>query len=312
MIIYLTGGLGFIGSNLIRQLNKLGTDRIIIIDRFDDPEKWKNIKDLKFLDIVDPSREDYIKFDTADYLIHLGAVTNTKSENIDDIWHNNVVFSKNILGKALTVNCKGICFASSASIYGNTDNFVDTQSYDKLITYPETLNPYAWSKKQVEYWISKNKFEDKILTFRFFNVWGKNEGHKEKLGMASPIHTFTKKILNNEPIHIYTEKDKKMARDFIYVKDVVNSMIFGIEKGIKGTYNLGSGTALEWPELISKMCSVLGKDAEVIIEDIPEKLKNGYQYYTKADMIKFNLKFSLFFNAFEDSYKDYLNDQNLL
>lgn len=290
--ILITGGAGFIGSELIRILNQNGIDNITILEKQDWPKKWKNLVNLKYKEII---RDTYgIKYD---YGILLGAHSNTTLEpNIENFNNNSKI--NNILCQS-----KINIFASSASIYGNSNNFEESN-----INNQKPINFYAYTKLEAEKLITKSFPSSYIL--RFFNVFGANEGHKID---PSPIHKWLKQDISvDNPIKLFA--NIKSKRDFIYVGEICNiilNLIYGENKPEFGIYNAGSGESRSWENVAETILKIRGLDKNLIqYIDMPDNLKPGYQYNTKADITKLSTFYTHKYN-FESAVHETFNKMQI-
>lgn len=263
-----TGGSGFIGSNLIRYMNKNDPHvDIYIADYMTNGHQYKNIVDLKWLDILDPDRlEEYLP--DMDYVFHLGAVSSTTEWNGELLMRRNYRYTVDLIENCFEMRIP-IQYASSASVYGNSG---------------KPLNLYAFFKTLVDDWVGDLLNSDVVESpmcvqgFRFFNVYGPGEDHKGD--MASPYHKFTQQAMNNGVIEIFEGSDK-IYRDFIHVDDVCRIMYNMIGKK-SGIYDVGTGNPKSFAEVAVDIAKKY--NAKVKIIPFPEHLKGHYQTNTKADM----------------------------
>lgn len=323
-IVLITGGAGFIGSNLVRKLNSVGISNIIIIDNFHNcrDNKWKNLIGLNYIHLhdinTDGTKSDLYKnrllddiMDDVEVVIHLGALNNTSEHDFGKFFNLNIQFSRNILCSAIqSKSCNKFIYASSASTYGNRELFDDTQPIESLIP----TNAYGMSKQIVDQNIfstilgKSNLIKDKkfdVVGLKFSNVFGVGEQHK--IGYSSFPHkvltTLYKPTMlgltgGKIPIDIFKEKDVLMSRDFVYIDDVIDRMMLLIDGDIKQNtiYNIGSGYSIEWDNLYTKLHNEFIKqytipaNVSVFINHIPipREIKAGYQYHTEMNMSKFD------------------------
>jgi ADP-L-glycero-D-manno-heptose 6-epimerase len=233
-MIVVTGGAGFIGSNLIKRLNELGNEDILIVDDIDE-KNWKNIKNLEFNDIrpIDEFYRNYITYLKGSSIIfHLGAITDTSCTNWGRIQLNNIIHSKWLMEYAVATGIKFI-YASSASVYGN-----------KMNGEEDPLTMYALSKKLFDDYVKKRGYIDKALGLRFFNVFGMNEFHKDKM------MSYISQCYLNHNIALY---DVESKRDWIYIERVIDYIIDWWEKGIIGIHDVGSMNQLSFKEIAELM-----------------------------------------------------------
>lgn len=314
-MIILTGGAGFIGSCLLKKLNSEGIDDIIVVDSLGETNKWKNLNGKKFIRYVEKNDflvniKSFLKsFEgKIDAIFHMGACSRTTEKNVDYLLFNNFDYSIALAGLAHENGIRFI-YASSAATYGNGTNGYNDTIFDGL----EPMNPYGFSKHQFDLWVLKNGFADEFTGLKFFNVYGPNEYHKDT--MASMVFKSFNKLMETGKIKLFKSgipeyKDGEQMRDFIYVKDVVDVMwqIY-LNNKINGIMNLGTGQARTWNDLAKAVFKAAGKDTNIEYIDMPDELKNQYQYFTQADMQSFRKVFPDFsFTSIEDGVYDYLKN----
>lgn len=322
-MIIVTGGSGFIGSALIWRLNQLGREDIIVVDEFGENEKWKNLVSLKYADAFDKDdfghmvSSDFLKNFEIETIYHLGACSSTTEKNFDYLLKNNYEYSKFLCEKALDNNVRFI-YASSAATYGDGANgYNDDES--KLETL-RPLNAYGYSKHIFDLWAKKSKVLDKIVGLKYFNVFGPNEYHKED--MRSVVNKCFAQIKENGKARLFKSanpdfKDGEQKRDFLYVKDAVDmTLYFGDNKIVSGIYNIGTGNANSFNELVSPIFKSLGLKNNIEYFDMPEVLKEKYQYFTQADMRKlrstgYTNEITKVEDAVSDYISNYLNTKNV-
>jgi len=290
--IVVTGGAGFIGTNLVRALNELGEDRIIIVDHLgDNPVKWKNLLSVKFLDYID--RDDFIlyiqrgHFTEVEAIFHLGACSDTTVKDLDYLYRTNFHYAKQLALFALENNIRFI-YASSAATYG--DGSLGFSDDHDLIPQLKPLNPYGFSKQLFDFWAYTNGFLDKIVGLKYFNVFGEYEFHKGE--MRSVALKAYEQIKQTGKVRLFKSyhpdyPDGGQLRDFIYVKDAVSATLFFLERpDINGIFNVGTGKAKSFKSLVLAIFSALNLSPQIEYIDMPEKLRGQYQYFTQADITK--------------------------
>ena len=295
-MIIVTGGAGFIGSNLVKELNEKGIKEILIVDNLENSEKHKNLNKLEFLDFID--KQDFIenlsKFQDLDIeiIFHQGACSNTMEYNGRYMMKNNYDYSKQLLHFAIDNKIRFI-YASSASVYGTGKNgFREIKECE----YP--LNIYAFSKFLFDQYVRRiiDNAEVQIVGLRYFNVYGPQENHKGK--MASVIFHFHNQILQEGKIKLF-EGSENFKRDFIYVKDVVNVNMFFLENpDKKGIFNCGTGKARSFLDIAKIMQQLYDIDTKIEFIPFPKQLKGKYQTFTEADLT--NLKKVGYQNSFTE------------
>ena len=278
-MIVITGGAGFIGANLIKEINKRN-DKIIIVDNIS--KNKKNLKKLKFKNYYD--KYDFLKkIDNKkikhkiDAIIHLGACTNTTENNWDYLKFNNILYTKKMYEFSLKNNCQFI-YASSASIYGNKSGNTLLNNFNH-----EPLNLYAKSKLEIDKYFFKVS-KKKVIGLRFFNVYGNYEDHKKD--MSSPINKFTNQLNEKGYLNLFDfRKKKEPLRDFIYVNDAIKMLNFLWIKKRPGLYNIGTGKPHTFVNVAEILIKKLGYGKINYIK-FPNILRNKYQYFTKANISK--------------------------
>jgi len=290
-MLVLTGGAGFIGSCLLKKLNDCGVSDIIVVDNLASTEKWKNLVGKKFEMYL--QKQEFLmlmsqgKLDRIDAVIHLGACSSTTEKNADYLMANNLNYTKALAAWCLK-NGKKMWYASSAATYG--DGSLGYSDDDSLTRKLRPLNMYGYSKQLFDEWLIKNKCQDKLTGFRFFNVFGPNEYHKDS--MRSMILKAFPRARDEKKISLFASdrpdyKDGEQKRDFVYVKDVVEViMYFYKHPEVGGIYNIGTGKAQSWNEVARAMFKALKCEGEIEYVEMPEILKGKYQYFTEADLKK--------------------------
>lgn len=314
-MIIVTGGAGFIGSCFIWRLNQAGEKEIIVVDRAGADREWGNLQNKTISDYL--SKEDFISqikkgsFPTyVKTIFHIGACTSTLEQDENYLYQNNTEYSKILAKWALEHNIP-FYYASSAATYG--DGSLGYDDHDELIPKLKPLNPYGKSKQLFDLWLYENQLINKVVGFKYFNVFGPNEYHKGE--MRSMVIKGYQQIKETRKIRLFKSyrsdyQDGEQKRDFIYVKDVIEIMYwFYQNKHIKGIYNLGTGQARTWNDLAKALFSVLNLEPNIEYIEMPEFLKDKYQYFTQADLKKLRgtgLNFQ--FTSLEDAVADYVKN----
>jgi ADP-L-glycero-D-manno-heptose 6-epimerase len=287
--IILTGGAGFIGSCILRTLNDIGINDAIVVDNIASTEKWRNLANKKYSEYIhkDCLFEQIESLKNITHVIHIGACSATTERNFDYLYANNVAYTKRLWNFCAEQNISFI-YASSAATYGaGEQGFSDENSLENLMP----LNGYGYSKHLVDIWVElQTKFPKQYVGLKFFNVYGPNEYHKGT--MASVIYHGFKQIRDSGKIKLFKSykpdyADGGQLRDFVYVKDVCDVVKFFIEHPEKnGLYNVGSGKAESFETLGKSIFKALNMPENIEYIEMPEYLRNKYQYYTEAAMSK--------------------------
>lgn len=319
-MILVTGGAGFIGSALIYELNQRGYQDIFIVDRLQESEKWQNLVGLKYREYF--LADDFFHvgfidemFENLEAIFHLGACSSTTEKNMDFLYSNNVDFSKNLFLLAADHDIP-IIYASSAATYGSGE-----QGYSDSHQTIESLRPlnrYGLSKHLVDRWVLSNDHRpSRWYGLKFFNVFGPGEFHKDD--MRSLVHKAYGQIKERGRVELFMSHkegigDGQQARDFIYVKDCARAMveILKNEEMESGIYNMGTGVARTFKDLVSATFKAMGQSENIDFIPMPENIRHQYQYYTCAHMEKFHqamggqFQFSELEKAVEDYIVNYL------
>lgn len=314
-MIIVTGGAGFIGSAIVWRLNTLGNNNVIIVDELGTTDKWKNLVGLKFQEFI--HKDDFISAvveDTVEFpieaIIHMGANSSTTEKDADNLMSNNYLYTQELAKYSLSKKIRFI-YASSAATYGDGSlGFVDDES--KLETL-RPLNMYGYSKQLFDLWAKKNKVLDKIAGVKFFNVYGPNEYHKGD--MRSVVHKAFEQVRDTGKVRLFKSlhpkyKDGEQMRDFVYVKDAVDMTLYFLEHPDKnGIFNVGAGKARTWNDLVTALFHAVGKSVNIEYIDLPENLREKYQYFTEANLSKIkSAGYSEPTISLEDGVSDYVKN----
>ncbi|MCP3661085.1 MAG: ADP-glyceromanno-heptose 6-epimerase [Gammaproteobacteria bacterium] len=277
-LIIVTGGAGFIGSNIIRGLNDLGEDNIIVVDNFTNTDKFKNLNGLKIADCI--QKEDFLEklttYKGAKAIFHMGACSSTTETNGTYLIKNNYEYSKILVDFSIKNKIKFI-YASSASVYGNGDN-----GFDEKRENENPLNGYSFTKFAFDNYVRKINTETQIVGLRYFNVYGYQENHKGD--QSSVILKFFKQFNENENITIF-KGSENIHRDFIFIEDVVKVTLFFYKKNNAGIFNCGTGNTRTFADM-AHIFKNLEPRTKIVEIPFPKHLKGKYQYYTKANISK--------------------------
>jgi ADP-L-glycero-D-manno-heptose 6-epimerase len=288
-MIIVTGGAGFIGSAVIWELNELGREDILVVDRLGASDKWKNLVNRRYLDYMHKTLFlDKLlngEIDNIEAIIHMGACSSTTERDADYLMENNFHYSRRLAQYAVYRNIRFIN-ASSAATYGDgSRGFSDHPDFlDRLAP----LNMYGYSKHLFDVWARRNRVLDRLVSLKFFNVFGPNEYHKED--MRSVVVKAFAQVREQGVIRLFKSyrddyEDGGQKRDFVYVKDCAGIIGRLLENpAVNGIYNVGTGRARTWNDLALAVFSAMDISPRIEYIDMPEMLRDRYQYFTEAEM----------------------------
>ncbi|MGP1833825.1 ADP-glyceromanno-heptose 6-epimerase [Shewanella frigidimarina] len=307
-MIVVTGAAGFIGSNLVKQLNAMGRNDIIAVDDLTDGTQMFNLADCEIADYLD--KDDFIKqikagdFDNKlEVIFHQGACSSTTEWDGKFMMANNYEYSKTLLHYSQANNCQFI-YASSASVYGGSEKFIEQRELEK------PLNVYAYSKFLFDQYVRQQKLTGQVAGLRYFNVYGPREQHKG--GMASVAFHFNNQINANGVCRLFEGVDGyengQQLRDFVFVEDVVKVNLWLWQNpSVSGIYNCGTGQAQSFNDVANAVISYHGK-GHIEYIPFPDKLKGAYQSYTQADLTQLRAAgYQAEFKTVEQAVPEYLD-----
>ena len=311
-MIVITGGAGFIGSNLINELMRKNTYEIVSVDQ--NNEKNKNyFLNNNFKKILPVNLKKFLKNDNKKIIaiIHLGAITSTTERNVNLIIKNNLELSI-FLWSWCQKNNKRLIYASSAATYGDGSYFFNDREDDEYLSNLLPLNLYGWSKHIFDRHIYNKKEQPRqIVGLKFFNVYGPNENHKANMrSIVLKIYQTISKgmVVNLFKSHNKDYKNGEQLRDFIYVKDVVSIIEWFINNPkSNGLFNVGTGIPRSFNDIAKAVFANSNKREKIEYIDTPKKIRSQYQYFTKANIKKLrDLGYKKDFFSLEDGIKDYI------
>jgi ADP-L-glycero-D-manno-heptose 6-epimerase len=289
--LLVTGGAGFIGGNLVRALNGRGCRNIAVVDHCDHPAKRRNLEGLQFEDYFDKTvfralvRENRApKFSG---VFHLGACSSTAESDGAYLKDNNFRYTRELCEWSLRAGARFV-YASSAATYG--DGSFGYCDDDAATPSLRPLNLYGWSKQWFDLWALRTGAAQCIAGVKFFNVYGPGEDHKGD--MRSVVAKSHQIILQDRAISLFKShrseyRDGEQTRDFVYVDDAVAVALFlGDRPEISGLFNCGTGKARTWIDLAHSLFAAAGIPPSITFIDMPEYIRDKYQYHTQADMHK--------------------------
>jgi ADP-L-glycero-D-manno-heptose 6-epimerase len=288
--VLVTGGAGFIGSALVWALNLRGCDSVVVVDFLGQTDKWRHLRPLRFEDYVEADDlADQLCNDRLgkfDLVLHMGACSSTTETDAAYLVRNNYQYTKDLAEYSLKSGARFV-YASSAATYGDgSAGMSDSAELEYLHTL-RPLNMYGYSKHLFDVHAAHNGWLDKMAGLKYFNVYGPNEDHKGD--MRSLVHKAYGQVVETGRIRLFhSHRDEyghgEQQRDFLYVKDAVDMTLHVAAGGHNGLYNIGSGRAATWNSLANAVFAALGKDPKIEYFDMPEELREKYQYFTQADI----------------------------
>ena len=316
----ITGGAGFIGSNIAAAIEARGLGKVVVCDRLGNEEKWRNIAKLDLFNFIQP--EELLEYLGCNEfgikgVIHMGAISSTTETDADLIFNNNFRLSLN-LWKWSASHFVPFIYASSAATYGDgSQGFIDDQARSALAKL-RPLNPYGWSKHLFDRRIRRMSEDEEIpppqwAGLKFFNVYGPNEYHKDSMqSVASKVFNdaIAGKTATLFKSHHPAYDDGGQLRDFIWVDDCINVVMWLLENPqISGLFNCGTGKARSFLDLVNAVYSAMGKQADINFVETPLEIRDKYQYFTQANMNKLSAAgFDQPFTSLEDGVGAYVRD----
>ena len=289
--VLVTGGAGFIGSALVWALNKRGCSNVVIADFASPAERRHNLRALQFCDYLDPyaalERLSSGSLAPCDFIFHLGACSSTTETDVNYLHRNNYEYSKTLAEYALQAGARFV-YASSAATYGAGLDMDDTDPRGLASLRP--LNPYGQSKHLMDLHAWRQGWLDRVIGLKYFNVFGPNEDHKGD--MRSVVLKSFAQVKETGAIRLFKSYrpdygDGEQKRDFLYVKDAVQMTLYlAANRAANGIFNIGSGVAHTWNELARAVFAALGREPRIEYIEMPEAIRDKYQYFTRADIRK--------------------------
>jgi len=328
-MIIVTGGAGFIGSALIAALNSRRINNIFVVDELTGDEvknipkekqnsigeKWKNLQNLSFTDYA--HKDDFLEkvvekrlIPPVEAVLHMGACSSTTETNAAYLKTNNYEYTRVLAQWATEADVRFI-YASSAATYGDgSESFSDDEEKIDML---KPLNLYGYSKQLFDLWAKDTGLLKKSVGLKYFNVFGPNEYHKGN--MRSFILKAFEQIKATGRVGLFKSHnpqytDGEYVRDFIYVKDAVDMTLFFLDNPeICGLFNIGTGRARSWNDLVKATFAAMGKEPNIDYIEMPDSIRNQYQYFTQAEMSKLrNAGYAQKTIPLEDAIKDYVQN----
>jgi ADP-L-glycero-D-manno-heptose 6-epimerase len=319
-MIVVTGGAGFIGSNLLAGLEARGADPVVVCDVLGKEEKWRNIAKREIEDIVPPDAlAGWLETNASrvHMVFHLGAISSTTERDADAIVANNFRLTSDLWDWCARHGIRFV-YASSAAVYGGGeagfDDALDAQALARL----RPLNPYGWSKllsdrRTARLAAHRGHHPEQWAGLRFFNVYGPNEYHKG--GQQSVVPQFHRQIVETGTARLFRSHhpdyaDGGQLRDFVHVDDCVAVMLWLYDNpSVSGLFNLGTGEARSFADLARALFAALGRPADIDFVDTPPHIRQHYQYFTQAKMERLRAAgYDRPFTGLEDGVRDYVQN----
>jgi ADP-L-glycero-D-manno-heptose 6-epimerase len=317
-MIVVTGGAGFIGSVFVAKLNEEGQDDIVVVDELGTAEKWRNLVKRRYADYIhkDAFLEmvagDRVPFPVESF-VHMGACSSTTERDADYLMENNFHYTCRLADWALAHGVRFI-YASSAATYGDgAQGFSDGEETIRAL---RPINMYGYSKQLFDLRVLRNGVQDKVAGVKFFNVFGPNEYHKGD--MTSVVFKAFQQIRETGKVRLFKSYrpeygDGGQMRDFVYVKDCVEVLWWFLNHGeVNGIFNLGTGKARTWNDLIRAVFAAMNLPPRIDYIEMPETIRGQYQYFTEAKMEKLGAAgCPVAFRPLEEAVRDYVKNHLL-
>ncbi|MGB0920873.1 MAG: ADP-glyceromanno-heptose 6-epimerase [Alphaproteobacteria bacterium] len=320
-MIIVTGGAGFIGSNIVAELNAAGRGDVTVVDWFGTDDKWKNLAKAELDEIVPPEALDDLlarRSNDISGIVHMGAISATTEADVDLIVRSNIILTIKLWDFCVG---RGIPFiyASSAATYGDGDAGFDDEMGTDALSKLKPMNPYGWSKHMIDRRIARIVSEGgaappRWAGLKFFNVYGPNEYHKGS--MKSVIAHIYPDVAADKGVSLFKShrddyEDGGQLRDFVYVRDCAKVVRWMLEADHmpSGLYNIGTGQARSFADLAGATFTAAGKPAQISYRDMPLEIRDRYQYFTEAKMDRLRQAgYREEFFSLEDGVKDYVEN----
>ena len=319
-MILVTGGAGFIGSNIVAALNAAGRDDVAVCDVLGAGDKWRNLAKASVSDIVAPEAlPEFLDRNakTIEAIVHMGAISSTTETNVELIVETNYRLSKRLWRFSAEQGSRFL-YASSAATYGD-----GAQGFDDDLSLPalkklKPLNPYGWSKHLFDRFVAREIAKGAAAPrqwagLKFFNVYGPNEYHKGK--MKSVVAQIYPKASMGETVTLFRSHnpqypDGGQMRDFIYVRDCTDVVLWLLDRpNVSGLFNLGAGKARNFLDLAKSVFAALNRQPKIAYVDTPPEIREKYQYFTQAKMERLRgAGYGKAFTSLEDGVFDYVRN----
>ena len=319
-IIFVTGGAGFIGSNIVAKLAEDPSLDVVVCDWLHEAElgKWRNIAKHPIGDFVAPENMfEWLekRWRDVELVIHMGAVSSTTEPDADKIVHSNFTLSRDLF-RWCADRQRRFIYASSAATYGDASEFDDRDDFESLSAL-RPLNTYGWSKALFDIFAVRQAARDyappQWVGLKFFNVYGPNEEHKHS--MKSVASQIWPKVRDGHAVQLFKSyrdgvPDGGQTRDFVYVRDVADVVAWlGDSEQVNGVYNLGSGQARTFEDMAKAVFAAAGRTPQIEYTAMPPAIRDKYQYFTQANMSRLRAAgYDKPFTSLEDGVAAYVHD----
>lgn len=292
-MILVTGGAGFIGSNIVASLNEAGRSDVVVNDMLGTDGKWRNLAKRQLADVVPPADLfRWLEGRKLDAVVHMGAISSTTATDGDLVLDTNFRLSLQLLDWC-TENRTPFIYASSAATYGDGEEGFDDDWSPEALKKLRPMNLYGWSKHLfdqalVDRQVKRAKLPPQWAGLKFFNVFGPNEYHKGT--MASVLCRVFDEAKAGKPVRLFKSHrngiaDGDQRRDFIYVDDAIDVLRWVLETAsVNGIFNVGTGKAESFRDMITAMFKAMGRQPHIEYIDMPESIRNQYQYFTQSSV----------------------------
>ena len=310
-----TGGAGFIGSNLVKALNERGLHDILVVDHIGKSEKRSNLERIRFSDYLD--KDDFRtllregRAPRANGVFHLGACSSTLETNEAYLHDNNTQYTRDLCEWSLRTGARFV-YASSGATYGDgSKGYSDDGSVTPTL---KPLNPYGWSKQRFDLWALSTGVLRNIAGLKYFNVYGPGEGHKGP--MRSVVNKSYSQVAQEGEMRLFKSyrpeyPDGEQVRDFIYVTDAVAVTLFFYDHpSISGLFNCGTGAARTWVDLAKALFAAVDRPPKIRFVEMPAEIRAMYQYHTQADLTKLRAAgYTAPFLSIEEGVRRYVQEE---
>ena len=320
-IVVVTGGAGFIGSNILAGLDAAGGRRLVCCDQFGDGEKWRNVAKRRLHDVVPPAAlAAWLASESGarvGAIVHMGAISDTTARDVDNVLAQNFGFTRQLWTWAATRQVPFI-YASSAATYGDGKQGFDDDGDASALARLRPMNPYGWSKHLFDRFVAEERAAGRArppqhVGLKFFNVYGPNESHKGP--QRSVVHQIHPVAARGEAFALFKSHradvgDGGQLRDFVWVGDCVDVVLWLLaNRKVSGLFNVGSGKARSFLDLARAVYAANGRNADIVFRDMPVELRAHYQYFTEAKLARLRKAgYAKAFLPLEEGVRRYVQD----